>query len=307
MRIQSIYVFVKLAENNCDFGVHKLLGLPRSSMWAHISDLEKTLGKKLINRKKQSLSFTAAGEEFIPYAQKMYQSFEESLVTTHSAEDSHVGGDLIISVTLAIALTWSMESIKKLYSEFPNLRLHITASDVISKEEENASDILIRPFGESEIFSKIWCIAYHHGLFASQEYIDKMGLPKTPEELAFHRVIGFGEYKFSYYDDINWHLKGQAGLPKIKPFLTINSTTAVFDAARRGLGIGSLSIEASKVYEYELVRVLPQIVGPTVKTCFCVKKSATGRKLNTINTFRDYFENYLKQHGVKILPLEEDV
>ena len=57
MRMHSIYVFVKLAESKCDFNVHKALGIPRSSMWSYISDLEKTLKKKLINRTKQSLQY----------------------------------------------------------------------------------------------------------------------------------------------------------------------------------------------------------------------------------------------------------
>ncbi len=303
MRIESVYTFVKIAENNCDFSVHKMLGMPRATMWSHISDLEKSLGRQLINRKKQGLSFTAAGEEFIPYARQLYQIYEESLTSTNQTEDSQVGGDLIISTTLGNLIAWSMESIKKLYAELPHLRLHITASDFLSKEEENTADILIRPFGDSDNFLKLWGIVYHHGLFASQEYIEKMGLPQSAEDLLSHRIIGFGEHKFSYFDDINWHLKGQNGLPKLKPFLTINSTTAIFDAARHGLGIGSVPIEASKVYNYELVRVLPEIIGPTVGTYFCVKKSAAGRKLNTINAFEEYFRKYLKQHDIDIIPV----
>jgi len=308
MKIQSIYVFVKLAENNCDFRVHKLLGIPRSSMWANISDLEKTLGKKLINRKKQGLSFTAAGEEFIPYARKIYQTFEESLANTHDAEDSHVGGDLIISTTVATALQWSMESIKQLYNEFPNLRLHITASDAISREEENSSDILIRPFGDSDNFTKVWFMAYHNGLFASQEYINQMGMPKSPEDLTSHRIVGYGEYKFSYYDDINWHLKGHDyGLPKLKPFLTINLTKAMFDAAQHGLGICSLPIESNQIYEGSLIRILPHIVGPTLRMFFCVKKSATGRKLNSINVFNEFFKTSLKNQGLEVHQIEDEV
>ena len=75
MIMKSIYIFVKLAETNCDFNVHKALGIPRSSMWSYISDLEKDLGKKLINRKKQSLSFTSAVKDFIPFAYKIYETY----------------------------------------------------------------------------------------------------------------------------------------------------------------------------------------------------------------------------------------
>jgi DNA-binding transcriptional LysR family regulator len=306
MRIQSVYVFVKLAENNCDFGVHKLLGIPRSSMWANISDLEKTLGKKLINRKKQGLSFTAAGEEFIPYARKMYEAYEESLVSTCNAEDPHIGGDLIVSTTVATALQWSMESIKGLYNDFPNLRLHIVASDSISREEELSSDVLIRPFADSDNFIKSWYIEYHHGLFASQEYINQMGMPTVPEDLASHRIIGYGEYKFSYYDDINWHLKGHDyGLPKLKPYLTINLTRSIFNAAQNGLGICSLPLEVDKLYDSGLVRIFPHIVGPTVKTFFCIKKSAIGRKLNTINVFKEYFKNSVVEEGIEVIDLDD--
>ncbi len=301
MKMQSIYVFVKLAESNCDFSVHKMLGIPRSSMWSYITDLEKTLGKKLINRKKQHLSFTAAGEEFIPYAYKIYQTYEESLANTQNVEDGAIEGDIIVSTTSAVGFQWSMESIKELYSRYPHLRLHISASDVITRDEENACDVLIRPLGDSDIFEKIWCTTYIHGLFASQSYIDQMGMPKTPEDLLFHRIIGYGEHKFTCFDDINWHLKGHGyGLPKLKPSLTINSTRANYEAATHGLGICSTSHQSNDGYHGKLVRVLPNIVGPTVKTYFCVKKDMAGRKLRNINIFRTYFENYVKQLGTEI-------
>lgn len=306
MRMQSIYVFVKLAESNCDFSVHKMLGIPRSSMWSYITDLEKTLGKSLITRKKQHLSFTAAGEEFIPYAYTIYKTYEESLVNTQNAEDSSIEGDILVSTTSAIALQWSMESIKELYSEFPQLRLHISSTDMITKDEENTCDILIRPFGDSENFKKVWCTTYDHGLFASQSYLDQMGIPNSPEDLPSHRMIGYGEYKFSYFDEVNWHLKGQGyGLPKLKPALTINSTKAIFDAASHGLGICSSTVQSNNAYSGGLVRILPQIQGPTINTYFCTKKSAAGRKLRNINIFNTYFQHYLKQLDIEIFPLEE--
>ena len=301
MRMKSIYVFVKLAESNCDFNVHKTLGIPRSSMWSYISDLEKTLKKKLINRKKQSLSFTAAGEEFITHAYKIYHAYEESLINTQNADDDTIEGDILISTTKAIARHWSMDSMKKLYSEFPYLCLHITSSDTITKDEENASDVLIRPFGDSENFIKVWHTTYQHGLFASQEYIKKMGMPKSPDDLISHRIVGYGEHTFSYFDDINWHLKGTGyGLPKLKPVLTINCTKEIFDAAANGLGICSSTIESNKLYNNKLIRLFPEITGPTVSTFFCIKKSATGRRLRNINIFEDYFAKHLESLGMII-------
>ncbi len=307
MKMQSVYIFVKLAESNCDFGVHKTLGIPRSSMWSYISDLEKTLGKRLINRKKQHLSFTAAGQDFIPFARLIYQTYEESLVNAKSVNDASFDGDILISVTSAIGFQWSMKSIKKLYTEYPLLKLHISASDTITKDEENAYDVHIRPFGGSDQYDKVWYINYNHGLYASQSYIDHMGMPQTPEDLFSHRMIGYGEHKFSYFDDINWHLKGHGyGLPKLKPALTINSTRANFEAATYGLGICSYSHQSNEGDHEHLIRILPDIVGPTIKTYFLIKKDLPGRKLRSIQIFRTYFEKYVREQGIEIVFLENN-
>ncbi len=148
---------------------------------------------------------------------------------------------------------------------------------------------------------KVWFATYQHGLFASKEYIKRMGMPKCPDDLLSHRIIGYGEHKFTYFDDINWHLKGIGyGLPKLKPILTMNSTKGIFDAAVNGLGICSSPIEANKFYSNELVHIFPEIVGPKVNTFFCIKKSVTGRRLRNINIFKNYFENHLKNLGVTI-------
>ena len=307
MRIQSVYVFVKLAENNCDFGISKILGIPRSSMWASITDLEKTLGKKLIHRKKQNVSFTPEGEEFIPYARTIYETFEESLAASIDGHETDVGGDVIISATQAFALGWPVTNINELWGQFPNVRLHITASDSLSKEEANASDVLIRPFPDSEVFRKVWYASYHHGLFASAEYLAKHGTPTSPEDLLSHRIIGYGDHEFSYFEDINWHLRGHSyGLPRLKPSITINSTRAIFDAACQGLGICSTPVEANTSYTGTLVRIFPDIIGPTCKVFFCIKKTATGRKLNSINAVKDYFEVYLRQNRVPVHMVEDE-
>ncbi|EKE10071.1 MAG: Transcriptional regulator, LysR family [uncultured bacterium] len=306
MRMKSIYVYVKLTEANCDFNVHKVLGIPRSSMWSYISDLEKSLGKKLINRKKQGLSFTAAGEEFIPFAYKIYQTYEESLMSTNEVTDAPIGGDILVSATTALAFQWtSLKVLQNLYNEHPNLRLHITSSDTITRDEENAADVLIRPFGDSENFIKIWSIKYHHGLFASKEYLKKWGTPQSPADLLNHQIIGFGEHVFSYFNDINWHLKGQGyGIPKLKPSFTINSTKAIYAAAEINLGICSAALEANRAYKGTLIRVLPEITGPVIQTHFCIKTNATGRKLRNILIFSSYFEKYLKQVGIDVSHIE---
>jgi DNA-binding transcriptional LysR family regulator len=305
MKIQSVYIFIKLVELDLDFKqAQKILSLPRTTLWNNIADLEKSLKKTLINRKRQSLSLTTDGEDFIPNAYKLYQIYEDSLLGASRGNSDEIEGDLLISTTKAIALQWSMDSIKDLYKKFPNLVLKIIASDTISREEEKVYDILIRPFGNSEEYQKLWYTSYHHGLFASEEYLKKMSVPQTPQDLINHKIIGYGDYKYSYFDEIDWHLKGKDyGLPNLKPNLFINLTRSVFEAAEKGMGICSTPIESNKLYKGNLVRVLPEINGPEVRSYFCIKNSATRRKLKNINVFNDYFKKHLNNRGIEIHPV----
>lgn len=305
MKIQSVYVFIKLVELSLDFKqAQKLLGLPRTTIWNNIADLEKSLKTKLINRKRQSLSLTTEGEDFVPNAYKLYQIYEDSLLGSSEAKEDEVEGDLLISTTKAIALGWSMESIKEFCAEVPKLVLKIIASDTISREEEKAYDVLVRPFGASEDYKKLWYTSFHHGLFASEEYIKKMDMPKTPQDLLKHKIIGYGDYKYSYFGDVDWHLKGSDyGLPKLKPSLLINMTKAVYEAAERGLGICSAPVESNKFYKGNLVRILPEINGPEIKSYFCVKKNATRKKLKNSEIVSNYFKVYLENLGIEIQTL----
>jgi len=128
-----------------------------------------------------------------------------------------------------------------------------------------------------------------------------MGVPQTPQDLINHKIIGYGDYKYSYFDEIDWHLKGKDyGLPNLKPNLFINITRSVFEAAEKGMGICSAPVESNKLYKGNLVRVLPEINGPEVRSYFCIKNSATRRKLKNINVFNDYFKKHLNNRGIEI-------
>ncbi len=300
MKHKTLKTFLKLAENNCDFGVHKLLGIPRSTLWAHVSELETEFKIKLVERRKQNSTLTEEGRLFIPYAMKMVRVYEEISEKTASSYESGIEGNLTISMTHAVSHSWFVESIRDFTNKYPNLRLHIFSSNSIDRQTEKAADILVRPLGNNPNFKKIWYIAYTHGLFASKEYLETHGIPKTPEDLLDHKLLGYGEDEFTYFEDVNWHLKGQWGLPKLTPTLTMNSTTALYSAACEGVGIASVAMESLSFYGKNLVRVLPQIDGPEARTYFAVRENTGPALVRTMEVFRMCFEEYLVKLGVKI-------
>lgn len=75
MKMKTLKTFLTLADNNCDFGVHKVLCIARSTMWSHITEIEGELNIQLIHRRKKNSTFTEDGLEFIPYARKIFDTY----------------------------------------------------------------------------------------------------------------------------------------------------------------------------------------------------------------------------------------
>lgn len=301
MRIKALKTFIYLADTGCDFDGHKALGIPRSNMWNHINEIENETGLKLIERQRGKSFLTKEGEAFSPVARKMYATYEDGLQNIRHEEAPEIEGNIIISTTTALASGIFMRSIKDFHANYPNLRVNIIASDSLDKSMEVGADILLRPVGNNPDLNKKWYIKYHHGLFASEHYLKKNGAPKTPQDLSNHCVMAYGAHEFSYFEDINWHLKGKAwGLPKLVPSLTINSTTSLVLAAVQGIGIAPATTESNAFYEEKLIRVLPHINGPTIHTYFCTKQNATPATQKNTDIIQKFFEKYLETIGVKI-------
>ncbi len=300
MRIKALKTFIYLADTDCDFDGHKALGIPRSNMWNHINEIENETRLKLVERQKGRSFLTKQGRDFAPVAQRLYTLYEEGLKKILDQESPQVEGNIIISTTTAIASSWLMQSIKDFHLSYPNLKVNIIASDYLDKSLEAGADILLRPVGNNLDLLRKWHIQYEHGLFASESYLKEKGTPKTPEDLLKHCIMGYGSHEFSHFEEVNWHLKGKSwGLPKLTPTLTINSTASLFLAAVQGIGICSATVESNAIFDESLIRVLPKIKGPIIKTYFCTKQNATSAtKINT-DIFQNFFERYLQDLGIK--------
>lgn len=304
--MRSLKALVRLAENACDFGIHTQMGIPRSTLWAHINELEKETGLTLIIRKKQNNVLTDEGKEFLPYAQKLLKVFEEGVTRVKSSEADDPEGEIILSTTLAMANSWVIPSIKKFQEFYPKIKLRIIAGDLVDTSTEMVADILLRPITAKHFFDRHWYFSYNLCLLASPEYLEKHGVPQTPADLTKHSMIGYGEHVFSYCPEIDWHLKGRwPEFPRLQPKVIVNSTLSLYQAAIEGIGICSSPVESSAFYKGKLTRVLPDIEGPEIRVYFVTKKEMGKKLARNVEIFNNFFVNHLKSINVEIKKPEE--
>ena len=304
MRINSLKTFVEFCRGDCDTNTYKRLFIPRSTMWSHVDEVEKFLGLVLIKRGRPNY-LTVDGLRFLPIANQLISSFETGLNQLQKKE--HEGkGELVVSATFA-SIIWLIPSIKEFHDIYPNLKIFIIAEDNLSDSMTKKADVLIRPFDDTPPagFHPHWRIRYRMALFASRDYLAKYGIPKKPEDLKNHCILAYGQ-PFHGVSNVDWHLQGKKyGLPDLTPTLKINSTRALFDAARNGIGIISNPIESLAIYHEELIHVLPDIAGPVVETKFCMRISDDEQKNINMRIFSSFFEKNLPSLDIVIMENDE--
>src|SRR6476646_10044793 len=70
-RFRTIDSFVRVATAGSFSSAAKQLGMSRALVSLHVTDLEKRLGVRLLNRTTRSLTLTEVGASYLEYCQRM--------------------------------------------------------------------------------------------------------------------------------------------------------------------------------------------------------------------------------------------
>jgi len=131
------------------------------------------------------------------------------------------------------------------------------------------ADVAIRYAQQSQpnlVQLPLMTINYH--VFASREYLDKRGIPKSTRDLDRHDIIVYGEDVAAPVRDMNWLLEvdTKPDHPR-QPALRVNSVYGIFRAVKSGLGIAALPYYLSEE-DANLVEILPELEGPSIKAYY---------------------------------------
>src|SRR5262249_33149320 len=140
--------------------------------------------------------------------------------------------------------TWLYEIIPDFLKRYPKINLSIFSKDGPLDVESLEVHAALQPYmsDQPELIQN-FLMRWNRRLYASKEYIQKHGAPKTIEDLEKHKLIGFGSEKIFLFDNINWHLNLKSN-KDLRPYLTANSLRTLFHFCKSGFGIISFSQES---------------------------------------------------------------
>lgn len=236
--------FLATAEEGSLSAAARALGLTQPTLSRQVAGLEETLGVTLFERTSRALLLTQAGTQLLEHFRSMGEAANRiSIAATGQSEA--VTGHVAIACTNGMATFFLPEILKKLQAAAPDLQIEIIASNEMSDLRRREADIAIRharPRDESLFAKRLRDTTGH--LFASSEYLDAVGRPSHPTDIAKLQFVG------SEYPERMLGLMASRGLNLTVANFNYStaSVTMALELVRKGLGIGILPIDIGAAY-----------------------------------------------------------
>lgn len=292
--LRELSNFIKFAETR-----ELPSGTSYDDLLSQISAIEIDLRHKLLKKIDGMCFVTDFGKDFLPYAKKCISAFNEGLNVANEFNAYDQDNYLTVGISRDSASTWAMNCIQNFNRLHPGLRLSIIADDNLTEEMTDKATIIFWCFeNDLENYNRMWYVEYKYGLYASDNYIKKYGIP-TLANIQEHKIIA---YSGSARTDIaNWHLQGDYGLPKLKPTFFSQSRDLMAKMTADGVGIGPIADRQDVYYGYKhLNRVLKIVNGPSLKNYFFVRKDLSNQMLCNVDLLSGLFRNYFITRGVEV-------
>ena len=191
-RLQSLEVFIAVAEEGGFAGAARRLGLSAPSATRGVNALEARLGTRLFSRTTRQVHLTDVGETYLEEARHI-------LGLLQSADDAAAGaatrphGRLRITCPNEFGRIHVMPVVTGYLDTYPEVSADIVMIDRIVNIVEEGFDIAVRigPLQSSGL-TAVRIGQVRRVVCAAPAYLAEIGTPQTPQDLHDHRVISAG-------------------------------------------------------------------------------------------------------------------
>ena len=257
MDLESLRIFVKVAELASFTRAAEQLGMPKSRVSLHVSSLESELGARLLQRTTRAVRPTADGEQLMARAAKLLLDADELTAMFQAARA--LRGRVRVDLPTVFARDVLIPRLPELLAAHPHLELLISTTDRRVELVREGFDCVLRigPLADSGLHARRLGELRMINL-ASAAYIRKHGLPRRLEDLDAHTVV---HYSPSLGDPPTFEYReGERYLERpMRCVVTVNSADAYLAACVAGLGIIQVPRggKLAQVEDGTLVEVLP--------------------------------------------------
>jgi len=189
-RAAEMEVFVRVVDLGGFTAAAREFRLTPSGVSKLVSRLEGRLSARLINRSTRRLQLTPEGQAFYDRAVRVLSDIDEA--EREAAAGASPRGHLRVNSNIPLGMRHVMPLVPQFLERHPEVTLDIVLSDSVIDLMQERADIAIRvgPLRDSSLVARKLGTS-RMAVVASPEYIAKHGVPKTPDDLSFHKGIGW--------------------------------------------------------------------------------------------------------------------
>lgn len=202
-KLTAMNTFVAVVEAGSFTKAGDVLMAPKARVSQRISDLERVLGVRLLNRTSRALALTDDGRAYFEKCKAILQEIEE-LEGALAGGNVEPRGQVRVEALISIARWIIAPRLHEFQSRYPHIHVRLGGSDRISHLLEEGIDCAIRGghLGDSSQVARHVCDV-QLGLYASPEFLAQAGKLQHPDDLA-------GALRISWFSaqrqPFAWHL-----------------------------------------------------------------------------------------------------
>ncbi|MDT7033462.1 LysR family transcriptional regulator [Enterobacter hormaechei] len=235
------------------------LEVSQSALSHAMRNLETRLEVRLLTRTTRSVAPTEAGEQLLMRLSPHLLEIEQELTALRDTRDRPAGNIRLTAGEHAMsAVLWPV--LKPFMAQYPDINVEVTVDNGLTDIVDGRFDAGVR-LGEQvakDMIAVRIAPDMRMAVVGSAEYLQRFGVPETPEQLDQHRCINMrlptrgGLYAWEFERD------GRELRVRVDGQLILNSLPQRIDAAENGLGLAYVPEDAVQdaLAESRLVRVL---------------------------------------------------
>lgn len=256
MDLNSVELFVKVVQKGSFSAASRTAGVPVATVSRRVSELEKSLGVRLLERSTRQLRLTGAGTTLYEFVSRGLQEMQAGELALQNRE-SELKGLLRLSLPPNFEPWWSL--LKDFQLQFPLIEINVYTTERKIDLIEDGIDVALRigdVIYQSAVAREL--TSYKHVLVATPEFIKTNGMPKSPQDLDNFPCVAWRNDEA----EVEWSL----GRDKIKfrPILKTNDYPHIMYMALQNKCITELPpfLASEHIANHRLIQLLPEYEFP---------------------------------------------
>ncbi|MBY6208687.1 MULTISPECIES: LysR family transcriptional regulator [Halomonas] len=233
-RLQSLKVFIAVAEAESFAEAARRLGMSAPSVTRGVNTLEARLGTRLLIRTTRRVRLTEVGRAYLEDARHV-------LAQLQAADDAASGaairplGELRLTCPNEFGRRYMTPMLVDFLDAYPDVSVDVVMLDRVVNMVEEGFDVALRigPLPSSELVA-VRVGDVRRVICAAPDYLERWGEPQKPQELKDHRIAAVSALS----PIVEWRFgRDEKDTVRISPRLRLSSVAAGIEAACHGWGL----------------------------------------------------------------------